>query len=87
MGLSVGGVGHAIIKLVSWVHVQLEVGAHRRLNRGVQALLQLLSHILVVIACAELLVKFFVLLGGVDSFNRHGCSGSSSLGLASLATI
>ena len=86
MGLSVGGVGHAIIELVSRVHVQLERWAHRCLNVRVKTLLQLLSHILIVIASAELLVKLFVLLGGIDSFNGHGCSGSSTLGLTCLAT-
>ena len=86
MGLSVGGVGHAIIELVTRVHVQLEVGAHRCLDVRVKTLLQLHSHILIVIACAELLVKLFVLLGSIDSFNRHGCSGSSTLGLTGLAT-
>ena len=87
MRLSVGGVGHTIVHLVARVHIKLEVGAHWRLNCAIQSLLNLLSHVLIVIASAELFVKLFVLLWGIDSLNWHGgCSCCGALSLTSLAT-
>ena len=64
---------HSIIHLIARSHIDLEVGAHGRFNRAIQALLDLCAHLLVVVASAELLVKFIV-CRGIDAFNGdHGC--------------
>ena len=87
MRLSVGGISHTVVQLVARVQIKLEVGAHWRLNCGVQSLLKLLSHVLIVIACAKLLVKLFVLLWSIKTLHwLSGCS-SSTLSSTSLATI
>ena len=85
MGLSVGGVGHAVVQLVRRVDVQLEVGAHGRFNGRVEALLHLLAHVLVVVARAQLLVQLFVLFGRIDAFDGLRGSGGRRHRLAGLA--
>ena len=61
---------HAIVHLVARILVELEVETHWRLNRRVHTLLDLLAHLLVVVAGAELLVELGV-GWGVEAVNRH----------------
>ena len=81
---SVSGISHAVVKLVSWVHIELEVGAHGCLNSAGKTLLDLSTDFLVIVAGAQLLVELLV-LGSINTFDS--LSGSSGVGHAGLATI
>ena len=76
---TVSGLVHAVVHLVAWRHVDLEVGAHGCLDRAIQSLLNLLTNFLVVVACSQLLVEFAV-GGGVETLNHcllsGGCTGT-----------
>ena len=63
--------------MVAGGHVELEVGAHGLLNGAVEPLLDLLSHLFVIVSSAQLLVQLIVLRGvdPIDGDHR----GSRSL--------
>ena len=58
--MPIGCVGHTVVHLIAWVHVKLEVRTHRRLDVVIEPLLDLLTHILVIVSSTELLVKLVV---------------------------
>ena len=85
---SIGRDVHSIVHLIARGHIDLEVGAHGRLDRAIQALLDLLAHLLVVVACAELLVKF-VVCRGINTFDGDHGRGSllENISASSLSSV
>ena len=61
---------HTVVHLVAGGHVELEIGAHGRLNGAVKPLLDLLAYFFVVVAGAELFVEFAV-FGRVEPLHDH----------------
>ena len=68
---------HLVIHLIAWVDIELEVGAHGRLKRPIESLLDLPTDIFVVVPGAQLFVEL-VVGGSVKAFNLGG--GSCGLG-------
>ena len=51
---------HIVVHLIAGVDVELEVGAHRRLKRSIETLLNLSADIFVVVPSSQLFVEFTV---------------------------
>ena len=72
---TVSGLVHAVVHLVAWRHVDLEVGAHGCFNRAIKSLLNLCSNLFVMVTCAQLLIQLLV-AWGVETIDWHHGSRS-----------